>query len=180
VKPLSGMLRTLAFGAVAALGVMPWQLLFGGLVGRGAAFAAYCLAGACVYPAVVAPTLRAAFVALCLTVPLAGGVALIAPSPLTAVSGAALIVPLGRAASYRARPARVVVLEMALFVLGCGLAQVLGGPSYGGLALGLWCYFLVQSAYFLWLQPSPAPEPAAPMDPFEQAQRRAEVLLQRR
>lgn len=180
MKPLSGMLRTLAFGGVAALGVVPWQLLFGGFVGRGAAFAAYCLACACVYPAVVAPTLRAAFVALCLAVPLACAVALIAPSPLTAVPGAALIVALCRAVSYRARPARAVALEVALFVLGCGLGQLLGGTSYLGLSLGLWSYFLVHSAYFLWLQPAPAAAPAAPMDPFEQAHLRAEALLQRR
>lgn len=179
MKPLIGMGRTLAFGIVAALAVIPWQLALGGLSGAGDTFAAYALLCACAFPLAVAPSLRAIFLGGVFSVVLCGAVFALAPEPTTAVLGAALAAALVRALYYRAQLARAVALELILLVLSLGAARLFGGPSPFGLALGLWAYALVQSAYFLLLRPEQRERAASPTDAFDAAHARAMSLLER-
>jgi hypothetical protein len=179
LKPLHGMLRTLAFGVMAALGVVAWQLLFTDFVGAATSFSLYSALCCCAFPIAIAPSLRAALGAVGLALPLAGAVLLLTPDATTTLVCWALIVALTRAVMFRAHVARCVVVEVVLFVLALGAARLFGGGTPFGLGLGLWSYFLVQSSYFLCLRPH---ERQADMvaDAFETAHDRALALLDRR
>ena len=179
MKPLIGMGRTLAFGLVAALGVIPWQLALGGLFGSAESFGAYALLCACAFPLAIAPSLRALFLGGVLSLVSCMAVFLLAPEPSSALVGAALVAALVRALCYRAQLARAVALELILLVLSLGAARLFGGTSPFGLALGLWVYALVQSAYFLLLRPQPCEAADGPADAFEAAHARAMSLLER-
>jgi hypothetical protein len=69
----------------------------------------------------------------------------------------------------------VVLLGAAL-----GAARLFGSGGPFGLALGLWMYFLVQSAYFLFLRPQVRSHGTAASDPFDEAHQRALALLEHR
>lgn len=179
LKPLHGMLRTLAFGAVAALGVVAWQLLFMHLLGAAMSFSLYSALCCCAFPIAIAPSLRAALGAVGLAVPLAGAVLVLTPDATTTLVCCALVVALTRAVMFRAQVARSVVVEVVLFVLALGAARLFGGGTPFGLGLGLWSYFLVQSSYFLCLRPHERQADIV-ADAFETAHDRALALLQRR
>jgi hypothetical protein len=180
MKPLHGMARTLGFGLLAALGAVAWQLTAGQLLGQDTALASYALLCACGYPLAVAPGLRAAFGAAMLCAPLALVAGVLAPSLGTALLAAALLAALARGSMYRAEPARTLLLETALLVLSLAVARLFafGGPL--GAALGLWGYFLTQSAFFLLLRPVTRVPAGAGADPFDAAHARALELLARR
>jgi hypothetical protein len=179
VKPVHGMLRTLGFGAVSAMGALGFQFMLEPLLGS-LAVAAYALLCSCAFAVAVAPRLRAAAPALVLCVPLATGVAVVAPDASSAILAAALIASLGRAMSYRSKPVRTLFLELALLAGGLVAARLFGGRSPFGVALGIWSYCLVQSLYFLFLTPAPRAGDVAPEDAFDLAHRRALALLGRR
>ena len=178
MKPLHGLLRTWGFGVLAALGAVAWQLALRWLVPPSWSYALYALLGACTFAVAVAPSLRAAAVALALSLPLSLVSALFAPDAATAVLCAALVAALGRAVMYRARPARALFVELALLGLGFGAARLLGGTGPFGLALGLWSYCLVQGLFFLLVTPAPRAAAAPPGDPFDAAHQRALGLLE--
>lgn len=180
MKPIHGLLRTLGFGAVAALGAVAWQFTSSLLLGPGTSLAAYALLCACAFPVVVAPSWRAAALALALCFPLAVCAAVMAHDAASALVCAALIAALGRATSYWSKPARTLALEVVLFGLGLAAARVCGGTSPFGAALGIWSFCLVQSLYFLFLTPRPRESTAAPEDAFDLAHRRALAVLQER
>lgn len=179
MKPLHGMLRTLGFGALAALGVVAWQLVLTPWFGAATSFMVYAVLCSCAFPMAIAPSLRAALGAVALALPLAFAVLVLAPGAATTMVGCALLVALTRAVMFRAHLARSVVLEVVLFVLSLGAARVFGGGTPFGLGLGLWSYFLVQSSYFLWLRPRER-EAEGVTDPFDTAHGRALALLERR
>ena len=179
LKPLHGMLRTLGFGALAALGVVAWQLLLMPWLGAATSFSLYAVLCCCAFPLAIAPSLRAAVGAVALAVPLAGAVLVLTPDAISTLVCCALIVALTRAVMFRAHVGRSVALEVVLFVLALGVARLFGGGTPFGLGLGLWSYFLVQSSYFLWLRPRPR-QPETVADAFDTAHERALVLLQRR
>jgi hypothetical protein len=179
MKPLHGMLRTLAFGALAALGVVAWQFLLMRWLGAATSFSLYALICCCAFPLAIAPTLRAALGALVLAVPLAGAVLVLTPDATATLLGCALIVALTRALMFRAHLGRSVALEVVLFVLALGAARLFGGGTPFGLALGMWSYFLVQSCYFLCLGPHQH-DPEMVADAFDLAHQRALALLERR
>jgi len=179
MKPLVGMGRTLAFGLVAALAVIPWQLAWAAWSDGEDAFAVYALLCACAFPLAIAPSLRAAFLGGGLSAGLCAAVYVLAPEATSAVLGAAVVAALVRALCYRAQPGRALALEVSLLVLALGAARLFGGTSPFGLALGLWSYALVQSAYFLLLRRQPRASAAAPTDAFEEAHSRALSLLER-
>lgn len=179
MKPLHGMARTLGFGLVAALAVIPWQLVLSAFVAPGSALSAYALLCACGFAVAVAPSLRDAFIAAVASTPLAGAAFVLAPGVGAALLAAALIAAFGRGLSYRAEPARTIAIEVVLLVLALTAARLFGGGSPLGAALGIWSYCLVQSAFFLVLRPEPrAPKVAG--DSFENAHARAIALLDRR
>lgn len=177
MKPLHGLLRTLAFGLLAALGAVAWQVAGSFVLSPRASLAAYALLCACAFPAAVAPSWRAAALSLALCVPLAIGAAVVAPDLTGAVVCAALIAALGRAVSYGAKPLRTLALEVALFGVALVAARLFGGTSPFAAALGVWSFCLVQSLYFLFLTPQPRESTAAPEDAFDIAHRRALAVL---
>ena len=179
MKPLHGMARTLGFGLVAALAVIPWQLVLSAFVTPGTALSAFALLCACGFAVVVAPSLRAAFIAGMACAPLAGAAFVLAPGVGATLLAAALIAAFGRGLSYRAQPARTIAIELVLLVPALSAAKLFGSGSPLGAALGIWSYCLVQSAFFLVLRPESRAAEAAG-DAFEDAHARALALLERR
>ena len=177
MKPLHGLLRTLAFGLVAALGAVAWQVACSLFLSQETSLAGYALLCACALPVALAPSWRAAALALALCLPLAICAAVVAPDATSALVCAALIAALGRATSYWSKPARTLALEVALFGLGLAAARICGGTSPFGAALGIWTFCLVQSLYFLFLTPKPRESTAVPEDAFDLAHRRALAVL---
>lgn len=100
-------------------------------------------------------------------------------------SFASLAVALGAALAltrsafvFRARPLRSVVVEAALGIAALGMLVFFGGGGPGATAFGVWGYFLVQSGYSLvggWRERAPV---SARRDPFDEACRQAERLLE--
>jgi hypothetical protein len=179
VKPAYGMLRTLGFGAVSAVGALGFQFTLQPWLGS-LAVAAYALLCSCAFPVAVAPSLRAAALALALCVPLAVGAAVVTPDANSALLAAALIASLGRALSYRSKPARALFLEVILLAGGLVAVRLFGGRSPFGVALGIWSYCLVQSLYFAFLTPAARAGDVPAGDAFDLAHRRALALLERR
>jgi hypothetical protein len=178
-KPAYGMLRTLGFGVLAALGVVAWQLLMTLWFGAATSFSLYAVLCSCAFPLAIAPNPRAAWGAVALAVPLAGAVLVLAPDAVTTLVCCALLVALTRAVMFRAHVARSVALEVLLFALSLGAARLFGGGTPFGLGLGVWSYFLVQSSYFLCLRPATR-KPETVADAFDTAHSRALDLLERR
>lgn len=179
LKPLHGMLRTLAFGVLTALGVVAWQFLLMPWLGAATSFSLYAVVCCCAFPLAIAPSVRAAFVAVALAIPLAGAALLLAPDATSTLVCCALIVALTRALMFRSQVARSVALEVVLFVLALGAARLFGGGTPFGLGLGLWSYFLVQSSFFLCLRPRERKADTV-VDAFDTAHERALALLERR
>jgi hypothetical protein len=177
MKPMSGTLRTLGFGLLAALGAVAWQVAGSFVMSPRTSLTVYALLCACAFPAALAPSLRAAALSLALCIPLAAGAALVVPDLTSAVICAALIAALGRALMYWSKPARTLALELALFAVALVAARSLGGTSPFAAALGVWSFCLVQSVYFLFLTPQPRESTAVSEDPFELAHRRALAAL---
>lgn len=172
-------LRSLAFGLVAALGVIPWAMALGPFFGHSWAIASYSLMAASLYAAIISPGwprgvalgAAAGFVAL--------AIAVLAGRPSEAILGAALIVAVARSGFlYRAKPARAVVVEAALVFGGLLAARALAGPTLLSAGLAVWVFFLVQSLFFLagGVRERPPDEPR--VDPFERARKRALALME--
>jgi hypothetical protein len=80
-----------------------------------------------------------------------------------------------RLAALRRAPARALAVELVLAAGSLALARLAFAPSVAGAALAIWAFLLVQSAWPL-LAVARDPE-AAGLDPFDEARRRAEALL---
>ncbi len=173
------MLRTLAFGLVAALGAIPWAMVFGPFFGHSWALAGYCLAAAALYAAVIAPNWPRG-VAVGAVAGLAAAAALVlATRPSEAILGAALILAVVRSGFlFRGKPARTVVLEAALTFGGLLFARALVGPTLLSAGLAIWAFFLIQSLFFLagGVREREVDEPR--IDPFERARKRALALME--
>lgn len=176
---MSKALLTLAFGAFAGLGSIPWTMLAAPVFGRGWALSAYCLMAAVCYALAIAPSWHRALAAGAFAALLAAATGLLAPTPAVAVTGAVLIVAVTRSGLlYRSKPARALLLEAVLAFGGLVAASALAGPPPLGSALAIWTFFLVQSPYFLigGTESRDSEEPR--IDPFEQARKRALALME--
>ena len=81
--------------------------------------------------------------------------------------------------SFSMRPARAVVVEIALLGGGIVMAVWLAGAGWFGEALGLWGYILVQSLYFLVPgRRRPRLQGSFDGDPFDRARDRLNDLLE--
>jgi len=80
-----------------------------------------------------------------------------------------------RLAALRRAPARALSVELALGAAGLGLARLVFDPSLAGTALAIWAFGLAQSAWLLLGGANPAEPPD--LDPFDEARRRSEALL---
>ncbi len=173
------MLKTLAFGLVAALGSIPWAMVAGPFFGHPSALAGYCLTMAVLYAAVIASSWPRGVAVAGAAGLAAGSVAVLAATPSEAILGAALILAVARSGFlYRGRPARTVVLEAALTFGGLLFARVLAGPTLLSAGLAIWAFFLVQSLFFLagGVREREPEEPR--IDPFERARKRALALME--
>lgn len=173
-----GAVRCLAFGLVAALGVIAWQLSFMAWFGAEATLRVYAVLCACAFPIVIAPSLRTAVGSMVITAPLGFCALLLAPDAVSTVLAAAMTMTLARAVMFGSVTARSATVELVFLVASLTAASALGGGRPLGLGLGVWSYFLVQSAYFLWQRPS-KPRPDTAGDAFDVAHRRASALLER-
>ena len=170
---------SLVFGAVAALGSIPWTMVTGPLFGRLWTLAGYCLAAVVLYVIAIAPSWSRGVAIGALAAVAAGVVAVLATWPSEAILGAALILAAARSGFlYRGAPARVLLLEAALIVGGLLAARVLAGPTLLSSGVAIWGFFLVQSLYFL-VGGVRVREPDEPgIDPFERARKKAVALME--
>lgn len=170
--------RSLVFAAVAAFAAPAVAVGAASWLGTTTAFRVVVVALAVGYAWIVAPpkTRRLRVVAL-------GSVLGLAALALTAtvreaVLGAAVIVALLRTGLlYRASGLRGPALELVLGGLGLAVAAQWRGLGVGGFALGVWSYFLVQSAYFVVSGIGRRGRVGVAGDEFERAAARLEELL---
>jgi hypothetical protein len=166
------------FAALAAAGWLPWLVTVGAVVGPRRALAVYLVGATAVYLAVLAPA-GARRLGVALGAALVGGVlAMVARAPGELALGLGVILGVARSAFlYRARPARAVVMELALVGGGLLFARALVGPPALSVMLALWGFFLVQSCFFLVGGVGPRPADGARRDPFDEAYARAMRLM---
>lgn len=174
-----GFARTLAFGAAA--GAL-WPLAFAAscrMVGWDFAWSLGLTGIAAAYAAGLAPHARGALASAGFVALLGSVIQLLWPEPLAAAGSAALSIALLRShwLSTGRSGLRTLCLEMALLLGGLVAARTAFSPDPLGSAAALWAYFLVQSLFFLLSDPAPLPPAPAKGDPFEEALRRANTLL---
>jgi hypothetical protein len=171
--------RSLLFAIAAAAAVAVGTPLLAPLVGTHAALRFLTLTGVVAYAAILAPSRGSAVRAAALA---AGAGALLLALPLglgaQALAAAALLGGCRSGVLYRSRPARALLLETTLLGTGLALAAFLAGGSLARLALAVWGFWLVQSAYFAVGGVAARPHDAAPEDPFERARARILALLE--
>jgi hypothetical protein len=171
----------LVFAAVASAALLPLGLLLSPLLGWPHAHAhALLVTGVvAVYTAGLANGASrrvgsfAAVVLLGLGLQLAG-----AQLGELAVALTAALAVCRSAVFFRVRPARAAAVEGVLGLAALGMAGFLYGPSALGLALAVWGYLLVQSAWFLVPGARRRADCVPQLDAFEEAERRARGLLE--
>ena len=167
--------RSLVFALGAAAALLVGAPLLAPAFGERAAVRFLFVAAVVVHAALLAPSrargVRAAAFA-------AGLGALLLALPLgvraTALAAAALLGLCRSGILFRARPVRAALLESLLLAGGLAIAAFLAGPWLARLALAVWGFWLVQSAFFAVGGIDPRPEESSNNDPFERA--RAQVL----
>lgn len=175
----NSLIGSLALGAVAALGSIPWTLVVAPAFGRSWAVASYCLAAAVVYVVAIAPSWSRGVEIGALAGLLAAAAGVLAPWSMEAILGAVVILAVARSGLlYRSRPARALLIEGLLGAGGMLFAYALAEPTLLGTALGIWGFFLVQSLFFLAGGVQARREEAAGVDPFERARKRALALME--
>lgn len=171
--------RGLAFGAAGALATAPALMMLQPIVGGRAALGVWSALLAAGYLGATAPDrrrgLRVALAALAL------GLAVVwLASPASSVMASGVLVATFRSGFlYRGRPARSVVLEAGLLIVGLSLAEIFAARGgLFGLGFGVWVFFLVASLYFLVGGTRPRPKAASVEDAFERATRNATRLME--
>jgi hypothetical protein len=172
--------RSALFAAVAAAAWLPWALVVVPVLGVWHARALYLILATAAYVAGLSTRRARAVPIAALILMLGGGIAIVATSTTALAVGLAVL--LGGARSgvlYRASPVRAVATEALLVVAGLLFARFLGGFGLVATALAIWGFLLVQSVFFLvgGVRLRPIVERGA--DPFEEAHKRALVLLDR-
>ncbi len=173
------MIRTLAFGAVAALGSIPWAMVFGPFFGHAWALAGYCLGAAALYAGVIAPSWPRGVAAGAVASVAGVAVAVLATRPTEVILGAAMILAVARSGFlFRGKPARTVVLEAGLVFGGLLFARALAGGTLLSAGLAIWAFFLVQSLFFVAGGVREREPDELRIDPFERARKRALALME--
>jgi hypothetical protein len=170
--------RSALFAAGAAAGWLAWAVAAGPVVGVWRALVLYLVATTALYVAALPHRARRVVIVLGVAI-VALSVAACAGTTAGLAIALAAIVGLARSAFfYRAAPARAVLTELLLLVGGLLFARSLAGPSVPSIALALWGFLLVQSLFFLI--PGARARSAAQHhpDPFDEAHRRTEALLE--
>ena len=180
MTPWNTFVRSAVFAAVAAALWFPWAIIAAPTIGSWQARAFYLIAVAAAYVAGLSPR-RARAVPLAAMLAIVGGAAAMVVAS-TAELSIVLETLLGVARSgvlYRASPARALATEAMLLATGLLFARFLGGFTIVSTALAIWGFLLVQSVFFLVGGVRARPLVAGVGDPFDDAHRRALVLLDR-
>lgn len=168
---------TLIFGAIAALAFAPVTKLASTWMSATTAAALYLTAGTAVYVGMVGTgrSLRLAAVVLASSFGITS--TLLASNLTPTVLALTLALACSRARIlYRGRLEHAWVAELVLALIALIAVQAVVSPTYRGIALATWVYWLVQSAYFL--VPTRAGEDGhAAKDPFDAAVNRATELM---
>lgn len=170
--------RSLGFAAVAAVGLWLAAAPLLPVLYPSSLLTLYIVAAAAAYVVGIAPGRRAGLVAGGIATALGCGLLLLPLGVAGTALGAALVIAVCRSGIlYRARRLRALLLEALLLVGGLGLGHALAGVGVGSAALGLWGYFLVQSAFFLVGGVAVRGVRDAELDPFDRARARLAALL---
>jgi len=186
MKALTTTPRNLAFAAAAALAAPLFVAVMRPVFGAGETLSLYAIVVSAAYVFALAPRptlgLGAAFA---LVLP-ALGLWIFGGSPAELAFLCAGLVGVLRSGWLRRDPrpgtrfARSFAIEIGLLGGGLWLGAWVGQGSFFPVAMGVWGFFLVQSAFVLVGGPRAARARAravAVVDPFEAAQRRARSLL---
>jgi hypothetical protein len=176
--PRLGLGRGLLFALFAALAALPCMFALSVLCDFDTSIGLLLLGLTPLHVLVIAPSWRRGLGAFLLAAGLCGVLVLSAPGLQAAALGTLVALGLIRSALLYPRPlARALVFELAL-ALAAGVAlALLHDGSLAGNALGVWSFWLVQSAFALLPGDSPARDPDA-RDPFETAAAAAERVMQ--
>ena len=169
---------SLVYGVVAALGAIPYLMVTRPIFGASTSLATCYMVAVVVYVIAIAPGWSRGIRIGALAAALGTGIVLLAPGPTVALAGALVLLGLMRSGFlFRAKPARALLIELAVLGGGLALAYGLAGAGPLSLALAIWGFFLVQSTYFLLGGVRQREEPKTKMDPFEQACQQASRLM---
>jgi hypothetical protein len=172
--------RSVVFAAVAAVGAIAWLACMAPLLGGRRALGLWLVGLTASYVGGLAGN-RHRRVAVAL-VTAAAGLLLLTMTPGIRELTLALVVALGvgrTACIPRSTPLRAVATEACLLTGGLVFAEIVGGPSVRGIALGIWGFFLVQSFFALIPAGGGRMRAAGEGDSFETAHARAVALLGR-
>lgn len=169
--------RSLAFAAVAAACSPAWLLALAPIAGWRRALGAWLVCVTTAYLAGLGHTVRRRVAAGVAGAAVALALFAVAPGPRDLALGLAVLLAVARSVFlHRTTAARAAVTEAALVVGGLLFAGASGGSSLGGVALGTWAFFLVQSLFFLVPGRQPRSDGPRP-DAFQAAVARASALL---
>jgi hypothetical protein len=175
------LLRGLGFALFAGLGVMPWLIVAGPLVGYARAGTLYGLALLPGYALAVAPSVRLGVVGLLLAAALALPAAVVAPGPPFVFALTPFVLGILRSAILFPRPfARALFLEAGCSLLALGLAAFFHDAGIVGAAFATWAFWLVQAGFALAPGDPGPPGEREVGDPFDTARARALAILERR
>lgn len=167
------------FAALAALAAVVGVLVGGPVIGAGPAISTAFAGLALAWLFAIAPTAAGGFKAALVSMPLLGGLLVVAPYPSTTALACTALIAVGRGVFLRPGPvARTVVVEGLVAVGAVGLASAFVPGGLTGLGLAVWGYFLVQSLPLLTAATRDE-KATVEADAFAAAMNRAERILSR-
>jgi hypothetical protein len=170
--------RSVMLAAIAGAAWPAFALVATPFLGSSAALSLYAVGATAVHVAAIGPSLARGVAAALVSVLIAVGLGVVVGTSGAAVLGAALALGIGRSGLlYRSRGARALAVEVVLLGGGLLLARFLFTPGTLGIALAIWGFFLVQSAFFAIGGVRVRGAGAGASDRFESARRRALALL---
>lgn len=168
--------RGAVFAALAGLGIIPWLVVAGPLLGMRLGLAVYLVALTATAISVMAPSRRRGLGAGVVAALLGSCLALVTRTLPELAFGLAVLFGTARGAFlYQLRPARAVAIEVVLVGGGLLFARFLAGPSLVSIGLSVWGFLLVQSFFFL--VGGVRERTVQQKDPFDAAHDRARALL---
>lgn len=180
MMPWNTFVRSAVFAALAAALWFPWAIAAAPVIGVWQARALYLICVTAVYVGGLSRQRTRALPLAVLVTILGGAAALVAANTAELVILLAVLLGIARSGIlYRATAARAVAIEALLLSAGLLFARHLGGFTLMSTALAVWGFLLVQSVFFLLGGTRPAPLVEGGGDAFEEAHRRALVLLDR-
>lgn len=176
---VNGLIRSLYFGAAAAIALVFAQHLAAPFLGSTKVFEFYLAGSTIAYAALLGSTPQrsirnaaAAFAGSMLVVMVSGGMAGLA-------IGLTCVLAMVRSGlEYSTKPIRAIAIETTLGGLALGFAAWVAWPGWLGAAAGLWAFALVQSLYFLVPVRLRDRSKTDRGDPFDRARERLLVLLE--